>query len=112
MLGRSREPCVHVGEGSLRSYVELAPFFFCIGLISIDCIVGLFFFVEDRLVGRPTPLSQLPLVDLPLSRSCHESTYESSSLRCVSAAEHQTAEQYSKTGRTKPRKHLPRSALS
>ena len=35
-----------------------------------------------------------------------------SSLRGVSAAEHQTAEQYSKAGRTKPRKHLPRSALS
>ena len=39
-------------------------------------------------------------------------TARSSSLRCVSAAEHQTAEQYSKSGRTKPRKHLPRSALS
>ena len=39
-------------------------------------------------------------------------TARSSSLRCVSAAEHQTAEQYSKTGRTKPRKHPPRSALS
>ena len=37
-------------------------------------------------------------------------TARSSSLRCVSAAEHQTAEQCSKTGRTKPRKHLPRSA--
>ena len=36
----------------------------------------------------------------------------SSSLRWVSAAEHQTAEQYSKTGRTKPRKHLPKSDLS
>ena len=32
-------------------------------------------------------------------------TARSSSLRYVSAAEHQTAEQYSKTGRTKPRKH-------
>ena len=39
-------------------------------------------------------------------------TAPSSSLRCVSAAQHQTAEQYSKTGRTKPRKHLPRSDLS
>ena len=39
-------------------------------------------------------------------------TARSSSLRCVSAAEHQTAEQYSKTGRTKPRNHLPRSDLS
>ena len=36
----------------------------------------------------------------------------SSSLRCVSAAEYQPAEQYSKTGRTKPRNHLPRSDLS
>ena len=35
-----------------------------------------------------------------------------SSLRCVSAAEHQTAQQYSKTGRTKPQKPLPRSYLS
>ena len=33
-------------------------------------------------------------------------------LRCVSAAEHHTAVQYSKTGRTKSRKHLPRSDLS
>ena len=39
-------------------------------------------------------------------------TARSSSLRCLSAAEHQTAEQYSKTGRTKPGKHLPRSDLS
>ena len=36
----------------------------------------------------------------------------SSSLRCVTAAEQRTAEQYSKTGRTKLRKHLPRSDLS
>ena len=35
-----------------------------------------------------------------------------SSLRRVSAAEHQTAEQCSKTGKTKPLKHLPRSSLS
>ena len=35
-----------------------------------------------------------------------------SSLRCVSASEHQTAEQYSKTGKTKPLKHLTRSSLS
>ena len=34
------------------------------------------------------------------------------SLRCVSAAEHHTAEQYSKTGKTKPQKHLPMSNLS
>ena len=39
-------------------------------------------------------------------------TARSSSLRFVSAAEHQTVEQYFKTGRTKPRKHLPRSNLS
>ena len=39
-------------------------------------------------------------------------TARSSSLRYVSAAEHQTAEKYSKTGRTKPRKHLPASDLS
>ena len=36
----------------------------------------------------------------------------SNSLRYVSAAEHHTAEPCSKTGRTKPRKHLPRSDLS
>ena len=36
----------------------------------------------------------------------------SSSLRCVYAGDHHTAEQYSKTGRTKPRKHLPRIYLS
>ena len=34
-----------------------------------------------------------------------------SSLRCVSAAEHHTAEHYSKMGRAKPRKHHPRSDL-
>ena len=39
-------------------------------------------------------------------------TARSSNLRWVSAAEHHTAEQYSKTGRIKPRKHLPRSDLS
>ena len=39
-------------------------------------------------------------------------TARSSSLWCVSAAEHQTAEQYSKTGITKPQKHLQRSDLS
>ena len=39
-------------------------------------------------------------------------TARSNSLRCISAAEHQTAEQYSKTVRTKPRKHLRRSDLS
>ena len=39
-------------------------------------------------------------------------TTRSSSLRCVSAAEHHTAEHYSKTGRTKQRKLLPRSDLS
>ena len=33
-------------------------------------------------------------------------------VRCVSAAEHHAAEQDSKTGRTKPRKHLSRSSLS
>ena len=38
-------------------------------------------------------------------------TARSSSLRCVLAAEQYTAEQYSKTGRTKPRKHLPRNDL-
>ena len=36
-------------------------------------------------------------------------TTRSSNLRCVPAAEHYIAKQYSKTGRTKPRKHLPRA---
>ena len=39
-------------------------------------------------------------------------TARSNSLRCIRAAEHHTAEQYSKTGRTKPQKHLSRSDLS
>ena len=39
-------------------------------------------------------------------------TTRSSNLRCVSAAEHQTAEQYSKTDKTNHLKHLPRSDLS
>ena len=39
-------------------------------------------------------------------------TTRSSSLRCESAAEHYTMEQYSITGRTKPRKYFPRSDLS
>ena len=39
-------------------------------------------------------------------------TAMSSSLKCVSAAEDHTAEQYSKTGRTKPRNYLPRCNLS
>ena len=39
-------------------------------------------------------------------------TSRSSNQRCVSAAEHQTAEQYSKTGRTKARKYVSRSDLS
>ena len=39
-------------------------------------------------------------------------TTRTRSLRCVLAAEHHTAEQYSITGRTKLQKHLPRSKLS
>ena len=39
-------------------------------------------------------------------------TTRSSSLRCVSPAQHHTAEKYSKTGKTKPQKHLPMSNLS
>ena len=38
-------------------------------------------------------------------------TARSSSLRCVSAAEHHTAEQYSQTGRRKLRLHLYREAI-
>ena len=39
-------------------------------------------------------------------------TTRSSSFRCVSAAEHHTAELYSQNLQDKPRKHLPRSDLS
>ena len=39
-------------------------------------------------------------------------TTRSSSLRCVSVAEHHTAQQYSKTGKTKPQNYLPMSNLS
>ena len=39
-------------------------------------------------------------------------TTQSSSLMCVSTAEHHTTEQYSKTCRTKSLKHLPKSSLS
>ena len=42
----------------------------------------------------------------------YNTTTRSSSLSCVSAAEHNTAEQDSKTGWTKPRKHLTRIRLS
>ena len=48
----------------------------------------------------------------PPAKKQAQLTTRSSSLRCVSAAEHHTAEQYSKTGKTKPRQHLPMSNLS
>ena len=48
----------------------------------------------------------------PPARNPSPLTARSSSLRCVSAAEHQTAEQYSKTSWTKLRKNLTRSDLS
>ena len=48
----------------------------------------------------------------PQVKKCSSLTARWISLRCVSAAEHHTAEQYSKTGRTKlPSKHLPRSIM-
>ena len=50
--------------------------------------------------STPTVRNRAPLT----SRSC--------SLRCVPAVEHHTAGQYSKMGRTKPRKHLSRSYLA
>ena len=49
---------------------------------------------------------------IPPVRNRAPLTTRSSSLRCVSAAEHHTVEQYYKTGNTKPRKHLSRSDLS
>ena len=48
----------------------------------------------------------------PAAKNQAPLTTRSSSLRCVSAAEHHTAEQYSKIGKTKPTKHLPMSNLS
>ena len=51
-------------------------------------------------------------LNTPSVRNRSPLTARSNSLRCVTAAEHQTAEQHSKTGRTKPRKHLIRSYLS
>ena len=55
---------------------------------------------------------EMSLSDTPPVRNQPLPTARSSSLRCVSAAYYQTAEQYSKTGRTKPRKHLLRCDLS
>ena len=46
----------------------------------------------------------------PSVRNRSPLTARSSNFRCVSAAENHTAEQYSKTGRTKPRKHLSTSS--
>ena len=63
--------------------------------------------VEKLLWKKSEDASQKSLLT---ERRCFS---RSSSLRCVSSAEHHTAEQYSKTGRTKPRKHhLSRSDLS
>ena len=45
-----------------------------------------------------------------LSKKLAQRTTPPNSLRCVFAAEHHTAEQYSKTARTKPRKH-PQEAI-
>ena len=56
-------------------------------------------------------MSNVTLKHIPV-RNLSPLTARSSSLRCVSAAKHQTGEQYSKTSRTKPRNHLPRSHLS
>ena len=48
----------------------------------------------------------------PVVRNRAPLSARSSSLWCVSASERHTAEQFSKTGRTKPRKYLPRSDQS
>ena len=50
--------------------------------------------------------------NIPVVKKLAQLTTWSSSLRFVSAADHHTAERHSKTGRTKPRKPLPRSNLS
>ena len=55
---------------------------------------------ERSQLSAPPAIKQAPL------------TMQFSSLRCVSAAEHHNAEQYSKTGKTKPPKHLSMSNLS
>ena len=51
-------------------------------------------------------------LNTPPVRNRSPLTARSSSLRCVSAADHHTAEQYSKTGRKKPQKQLPSRDLS
>ena len=59
---------------------------------------------------RPT-ISIATLKHTPVKTRAPRST-RPSGLRCVLAAGQHTAEQYSKTGRRKPRKHLPSSSLS
>ena len=56
-------------------------------------------------------MSNVTLKNTPV-RNRASQTARSSSLRCVSAAEHHTVEKCSKTGRTKPWKHLSMSDLS
>ena len=56
-----------------------------------------------------SPPSYILYTMIPPVKKLAPLTTWSSSLRWVSTAEHHTAEQYSKTGRTKPLKHLPLS---
>ena len=80
-----------------------APQSGCIGLHLI------LYSIHSTATDRRCAMSQS---SLPPVKKQAPFTTRSNSLRCVSAAEHHTAEQYSKMGRTKPRKHLSRSNLS
>ena len=57
-------------------------------------------------------MGKITVISTPSAEKEAPLTTWSSSLRCLSAAEHHTAEHYSKTAKAKPRKHLPMSNLS
>ena len=80
-----------------------APQSGCFGLHLILCSI------HNTATDRRWERSQL---STPPAKKQAPLTMRSSSLRCVSAAKHHTAEQYSKTGKTKLQKHLPMSNLS
>ena len=79
-----------------------APLRGCIGLHLI------LYSLHSTATDRRSALSHS---NTPPFRNRAPLTARSSCLRCISAAEHHTVEQFSKTGRTKPRKHLSRSDL-
>ena len=65
--------------------------------------------IHNTVTDRRWEISQLS--PPPAIKQAPQTT-RSGSLGCVSAAEHHTTEQYSKTVKTKPQKHLPMSNLS